>query len=82
MSIKVEIARLFIKILFGLQYNIIFTYTDFDKKRDDPFFLISNHASLHDPLYVAMNIKKYPYAVTSNILYTNKLMKFGLNKII
>ncbi len=82
MSIKVEVSRLFIKILFGLQYNIKFTYTDFDKKRKDPFFLISNHASLHDPLYVAMNIKKYPYPVTSNILYTNKLMKFGLNKII
>ena len=41
--------------------------------------MISNHASLNDPLYVAMNIK-YPYPVASNILYTNKFIKFGLNK--
>jgi 1-acyl-sn-glycerol-3-phosphate acyltransferase len=82
MSIKVEIARLGVKMIFHSQYKLKFTYTDFDKNRKEPFFLISNHASLHDPLYVAMNIKKYPYPVTSNILYTNKLMKFGLNKII
>lgn len=82
MSIKVEVARLGVKILFHLQYKLKFTYTDFDKRRKEPFFLVSNHASLHDPLYVAMNIRKYPYPVTSNILYTNKLMKFGLNKII
>ena len=36
----------------------------------------------NDPLYVAMNIKYYPYPVASNILYTNPIMKFGLNKIV
>ena len=82
MSIRVEIARLIIKISFHLKYKFKFTYTDFDKNRDDPFFLIANHPSLNDPLYVAMNIKKYPYPVASNILYTNKFVKFGLNKVI
>ena len=82
MSLKVEIARIVIKLIFNYQYKFKFTYTDFDRKRDEPFFLISNHASLNDPLYVGMNIKKYPYPVTSNMLYTNKMMKFGLNKII
>lgn len=82
MSVRVEVARFVLKLVFHLKYKFKFTYTNFDKNREDPFFLISNHASLNDPLYVAMNIKKYPYPVASNILYTNKFMKFGLNKVI
>lgn len=82
MSIKIEIARFVLKIIFHAKFKFKFTYTDFDKKRKEPFFLISNHASQNDPLYVAMNIKYYPYPVASNILYTNPIMKFGLNKIV
>ncbi len=82
MSLKVEIARLAVKLLFHAKYKFKFTYTNFDRKRKEPFFLISNHASQNDPLYVDMNIKYYAYPVASNILYTNPLMKFGLNKIV
>lgn len=82
MSLKVEVARFIVKMIFHAQYKFKFTYENFDKNREDSYFLVSNHASLNDPIYVGMNIKKYPYPVTSNILYTNKLMNFGLNKII
>lgn len=82
MSIKIEVARFVLKLIFHAKYKFKFTYTNFDKKRKEPFFLISNHASQNDPLYVAMNIKHYPYPVASNILYTNPIMKFGLSKII
>ena len=82
MSLRVEIARLGLKIIFHSKYRFVISYTDFDKKQKEPFFLISNHASLNDPLYVGMNIKYYPYPVASNILYTHPVMKFALNKIV
>jgi 1-acyl-sn-glycerol-3-phosphate acyltransferase len=82
MSFKVEFARLIIKIMFNIKYKFKISYTNFDRNRKEPFFLVSNHASLQDPLYVAMHIKYYPYPVASNILYTNPLIKFGLTKII
>ncbi len=82
MSIRVEVARFALKLIFHAKYKFKITYSNFDRKRKEPFFLISNHASQNDPLYVGMNIKYYPYPVASNILYTNPVMKFGLNKII
>jgi hypothetical protein len=38
MSIKVEVARLGLKMIFHYQYKIKYTYTDFDKNRKEPFF--------------------------------------------
>jgi ribosomal protein S27AE len=82
MSLRVEIARLGLKLIFHSKYKFVITYDQFDRKRKEPFFLISNHASLNDPLYVGMNIKYYPYPVASNILYTHPVMKFALNHIV
>jgi len=82
MSLKVELARLGLKLIFHSKYKFVITYDQFDRKRKEPFFLISNHASLNDPLYVGMNIKYYPYPVASNILYTHPVMKFALNHIV
>ena len=82
MNLRVEIARLGLKLIFHSKYRFVITYEDFDRKRKEPFFLISNHASLQDPLYVGMNIKYYPYPVASNILYTHPVMKFALNHIV
>ncbi|MBU1094463.1 MAG: 1-acyl-sn-glycerol-3-phosphate acyltransferase [Firmicutes bacterium] len=77
-----ETGRLVLKIIFYPKYNFQFTYEKFDPKRKDPYILISNHPSLHDPLFVSLNLMTYPYPVTGNLLYTNPIYNFLLTKII
>ncbi|MBN2300345.1 MAG: hypothetical protein JXC31_04055, partial [Acholeplasmataceae bacterium] len=81
MKIREEIGRLILKLVFYPRYHFVFTYKDFDPKRKDPYFLIANHASLNDPLYVELNLKEYPYPITGNLLYTNPWYNFLLTKI-
>lgn len=50
--------------------------------REKPYFLVSNHQQLNDPLLIGMNLKYYPYPVASNTLYTNPVLKFALTKIL
>ncbi len=76
-----EMGRLALKIIFYPKYNFQFTYENFDRRRKDPYILIANHPSLHDPLFVPLNINKYPYPVTGNLLYTNPMYNFLLTKI-
>ncbi len=82
MKIVTEIARFGLKIMFNLRHKFKYTYTNFDPKRDDPYFLIFNHAQLDDALYLGMALKKYPYPVASNLLYTNPMMGFGLKHVV
>lgn len=81
MRLLEEIGRLGLKIIFYPKYNFKFVYEDFDPKRKDPYILIANHPSLHDPLFVPLNLDKYPYPVTGNLLYTNPMYNFLLTKI-
>ena len=81
MKIREEIGRLVLKLIFYPRYNFKFTYSEFDPKRKEPYFLIVNHASLNDPLYVELNLKEYPYPITGNLLYTNPWYNFLLTKI-
>ncbi|MCR3906821.1 MAG: 1-acyl-sn-glycerol-3-phosphate acyltransferase [Tenericutes bacterium] len=82
MRLREEIARFFLKLIFHSKYRFKFTYENFDPKRKEPFFLIGNHVSLNDPLYVGMNIRHYPYPVASNILYTHPVEKFALTHMV
>ncbi|MCF7931146.1 MAG: 1-acyl-sn-glycerol-3-phosphate acyltransferase [Acholeplasmataceae bacterium] len=77
-----EIGRITLKLIFYPKYHFLFTYKNFDPKRKDPYILISNHPSLHDPLFVSLKLNKYPYPVTGNLLYTNPIYNFLLTKII
>ncbi len=82
MKIKVEIGRFILKLIFYPRYHFVFTYSEFNPKRKDPYFLIANHASLNDSLFVEINLIKYPYPIVNNILYTNPWYNFLLNKVI
>jgi 1-acyl-sn-glycerol-3-phosphate acyltransferase len=82
MKLIQEIARLIMKILFHKNIKFLFTYENFDKNRTTPYVLIANHPSANDPLYISMNIKKYPYPVANQFLYTHPLLGFALSKMI
>jgi len=82
MKLVEEIGRITLKLIFYPKYHFLFTYKNFDPKRKDPYILISNHPSLHDPLFVSLKLNKYPYPVTGNLLYTNPVYNFLLTKII
>lgn len=79
---RLEMTRFLVKRFFDRRYKLIISYEDFDRKRKEPYFLISNHVQLNDPLLVGMNLKYYPYPVASNTLYTNPLLRFALTKLV
>lgn len=72
------LLRLFYKSKFKFEIN----YNDFDHKRVDPYFLIGNHASLHDGLYTSVFLKKYSFPVINAFMFVNKKMRFVLQKLI
>ena len=82
MRLREELGRIGLRIVFYPQFKFKFAYHNFDPKRKEPYFLVGNHASLNDPLYVGMNLKHYPYPVAANLLYTQPLMRFALTKIV
>ncbi|MBN2268129.1 MAG: lysophospholipid acyltransferase family protein [Acholeplasmataceae bacterium] len=82
MRLREELGRLGLRIVFYPKFKFKFAYHNFDPKRKEPYFLVGNHASLYDPLYVGMNLKHYPYPVAANLLYTQPLMRFALTKIV
>lgn len=82
MGLNDVIGRLALKLIFYPKYHFVFTYDDFDRKREDPYLLIGNHASFNDAIYIELKLKKYVYPVTSNIVMTNPFFHFLLTKII
>ncbi|MGB0175175.1 MAG: lysophospholipid acyltransferase family protein [Acholeplasmataceae bacterium] len=82
MAFVAEIGRLVIKIMFHYRFDLKYTYHDFDPKTKKPYLLIGNHATQHDPLIVGMVIKRYPYPVANAFLYTSKIQKFLLTKVV
>lgn len=82
MNVITEIARFGLKIMFHRRFKFKFTYEDFDPKRKEPYILIFTHTQLNDPLFVGMYLKYYPYPVASNTLYTNKIMRLALTKLV
>lgn len=82
MGLAAELGRIVLKIMFHYRFDLKYTYENFDPKTKKPYLLIGNHATQHDPLIVGMVIKRYPYPVANSFLYTSKLQKFLLTRVI
>jgi len=82
MSLKENIIKPILTLFYRTKFKFEVNYGDFDPKRTDPYFLIGNHSSLHDGLYTATFLKKYPYPVINAFMFVNKSMKFVLQKLI
>lgn len=82
MSIRAEIARAALKVMFGLKYKFKREFVDFDPSRKEPYFMIFNHSQLHDAFFVETPLKYFPYPVASNLIYTNYWIKLGMTRII
>lgn len=82
MAFVTELGRIVLKIMFHYRFDLKYTYEDFDPKTKEPYLLIGNHATQHDPLIIGMVIKRYPYPVANAFLYTSKIQKFLLTKLI
>jgi 1-acyl-sn-glycerol-3-phosphate acyltransferase len=82
MGIAVEIGRFIVKRMFHRRYRLNFSYGDLDPETDSPYFLVANHPSALDPLYVAMNLVRYPYPVANIFLYTDPKFRFLLSKVV
>lgn len=77
-----ETTRFLLKSFFNHRFKLIITCEDFSMDRVEPYFLVSNHEQLNDPLLIGMNLKYYPYPVASNTLYTNPVLRFALTKLV
>lgn len=77
-----EIGRIVVKSLFHLRFDLKYSFDDFDPKTKDTYMLIGNHATQHDPLIIGMTIKRYPYPVANSFLYTSKIIRFLLTKVV
>ncbi len=82
LGLKLETARFFLRRFFNHRFNLIISCEDFSMDRSEPYFLVSNHEQLNDPLLIGMNLAYYPYPVASNTLYTNPVLRFALTKIL
>ena len=82
MGLAAELGRIVLKIMFHYRFDLKYTYDNFDPKTKKPYLLIGNHATQHDPLIVGMVIKRYPYPVANSFLYTSKIQKFLLTRVI
>ncbi len=82
MGIAAELGRIVIKVMFHYRFDLKYSYDNFDPKTKKPYLLIGNHATQHDPLIVGMVIKRYPYPVANSFLYTSKIQKFLLTRVV
>lgn len=81
-GVIIESTRFLLRYFFKHRFNLIVSTEDFDTTREEPYFLVSNHQQLNDPLIIGIYLKYYPYPVASNTLYTNPALKFALTKIV
>ncbi len=82
MNLAIEFGRFIVKRMFHRRYRFRFDYDRFDPKGKTSFFLVANHPSALDPLYVAMNIVRYPYPIANIFLYTDPKLKFLLTNVV
>ncbi len=82
MNLKEVLLKPFLTFFYRNKFKFEVNYGDFNPKRTDPYFLIGNHSSLHDGLFTATFLKKYPYPVINAFMFVNKTMKFVLKKLI
>jgi len=82
MNLTETFLKPFYNFFYKLKFKYEINYNDFNPKRTDPYFLIGNHASLHDGLYTSVFLKKYPCLVINAFIFVNKNMRFVLRKLI
>jgi hypothetical protein len=82
MNVKEKIIKPILSLFYHSKFKFEVNYGNFNPKRTDPYFLIGNHSSLHDGLFTATFLKKYPYPVINAFMFVNKSMKFVLQKLI
>ena len=70
------------KLFYRIKFKIRVNFNDFNPKRKDAFFLIGNHAFMHDGLIHAMFLKKYPFPIINTFMFTDPRMKYILTKVI
>jgi 1-acyl-sn-glycerol-3-phosphate acyltransferase len=77
-----KLLQIIVVRIFKRHYHIVTETTSFDLNRKEPYFLIGNHASQHDPIIVGMFLDPYAYPVAASLIYTNKWINFALTKMI
>lgn len=82
MNVKEKIIKPILSLFYHSKFKFEVNYGNFNPKRTDPYFLIGNHSSLHDGLFTATFLKKYPYPVINAFMFVNKSIKFVLQKLI
>ncbi len=56
-------------------------YIDFDRKTKEPYVMLGNHTFLFDVVQVPLTLKKTPFIVANQNLYTKQPLKFILNEV-
>lgn len=82
MKLIQETGRLILRLFFYSTFRFKFTYTDFNRKRKEPYLLIANHTTALDALYIGMNLIRYPYPIANAFVYTNRMLNILLTKLI
>lgn len=82
MPMVTAVARTFVKWFVMSKYHFVITTDHFNLREKEPYFLIANHPSELDPVYVAYYLKPYPYPVANIMLYTKPMLKFALTRLI
>ncbi|MCF7924740.1 MAG: hypothetical protein K9L64_06540 [Candidatus Izimaplasma sp.] len=81
-KLKIYLIRQLVKLFYRIKFKLKVNFNDFNHKRKDAYFLIGNHAFLHDGLIHAMFLKKYPFPIINSFMFTNQKMKYILTKVI
>lgn len=72
----------FVKIWAHFDMKTTYIYDkSFDRKRSEPYILLSNHTYMLDVIHVPLYLKKHPFIVANNNLYTKQPLKFVLENI-
>ena len=59
-----------------------YVYEDgFDRKRDEPYIILANHTFVFDVIHVPMILKKAPFIVAQQNLFTKQPLKFLLEEV-
>jgi hypothetical protein len=82
MPVVTAVARKIVKWFVMSKYRFVVTTDHFDLREKEPYFLVANHPSELDPVYVAYYLKPYPYPVANIMLYTKPGLKFALTRLI
>lgn len=70
-----------VKIWMFFDMKTKYHWGNFDRKRKDPYIMLGNHTFMFDIVHIPLKIKKVPFMVASQTLFTKPGLKFLLEKI-